>query len=76
MQRMVGGTSAKVDASLERMADYLERRRVSATISWRLRATVGSTAQSVSPGFLWREVADDVTIPREIQWRSCPRTRS
>ena len=69
---MVGGTSAKVDASLERMADYLDRATRLSNDFLAFASDGRLNPQSVSPGFLWREVADDVTIPREIQVEIVP----
>jgi signal transduction histidine kinase len=72
LQRMVGGTSPRVDASLERMAEYLDRATrlgddfLAFAREGRLRP------QSISPGLLLREVADDVAIPPGITIEIAP----
>jgi two-component system sensor histidine kinase HydH len=66
LQRTIGGTSPRADASLERMAEYIDR--ASGIINDLL--TFGREGrlnpQPLSPGLLLREVADDLRLPSKV----------
>jgi signal transduction histidine kinase len=72
MQRMVGGASTMIDASLERMAEYLERATRLSNDFLAFASDGRLNPQSVSPGFLLREVADDVAAPPGIHVEITP----
>jgi two-component system, NtrC family, sensor histidine kinase HydH len=66
LQRMVGGTNSRVDASLQRMAEYLDRATRLGNDFLAFARDGRLNPQSVSPGLLLREVADDLAIPSGI----------
>lgn len=72
LQRLVGGTDPRVDASLERMAEYL-RRATRLSDDFLAFAHDGRLrAQTVSPGLLLREILDHVSLPPAIAVEIAP----
>jgi two-component system, NtrC family, sensor histidine kinase HydH len=63
LQRAVGGTSPRADASLERMAHYIERatRIINDLLAFAREGRLNP--QPLSPGLLLREVAEELQLP-------------
>lgn len=72
LQRMIGGTNPRVDASLERMAEYLNRATHLSNDFLAFAHDGRWRPQSVSPGLLLRGVAEDIAIPPAITVEIAP----
>jgi signal transduction histidine kinase len=66
LQRILGGSNPRVDASLERMAKYLDRATRISNDFLAFARDGQLHLQSLSPGLLLREVVDDLAIPPVI----------
>jgi signal transduction histidine kinase len=66
LQRTIGGTSPRVDASLERMAEYINQasRIINDLLTFGREGRLNP--QPLSPGLLLREVADDLRLPNQV----------
>src|SRR5205823_5901082 len=66
LQRTVGGTSARTDASLERMAEYIGRatRIIDDLLAFAREGRLNP--QPLSPSLLLREVAEEMALPPTV----------